>query len=191
MRKRIILINVFALAIVIYLARINYLYNNSYAPKKLSYKMQENVQIESDYFNNSSEKMNGYSITVLNTELVSVEEFKRKYSNYTNRMNAEYVYLITACFKNENNQDGDAAGIDLAHYILQEKSYINFLDREAYALVNGFDTIKFSLRVNTEYEIIIPFHIDLDYINVKRLRTGSPKLILSLYPHKKMIDLLK
>ena len=78
-------------------------------------------------------------------------------------MNAEYIYLVKARFRN--------------------------MDKQAYKLINGFNSIKFSLRYNSEIDIIIPFHVDAEYINVEKLCVGKPMLIVSLYPHKKIIEL--
>ncbi len=175
--------------IIIYTIRVIYVSNHSLAPEIITYNIGDEVAIENDYFDNSSEKMNGYSVTVLDAKIMPIEEFENLYNNYNNNMNAEYMYLLKVRFKNTDNSYGNNAGIDLGQYILQESSYINFIDREAYDLINDFDSIKFSLRLNSEMELIIPYHIDPFYINIKKLRKGNPQLVVSLYPHKKVIRL--
>lgn len=189
MRHRIIITILLLILITTYISRVYYVNSHTYAPDELPYKMNSEVQIENDYFDSSSELMNGYSVTVLDNDIISVDEFQQQYHDYKNRMNAEYICLVKARFKNVDNDLGDNAGIDLGHYILQEESYINFMDKEAYELINGFSSIKFSLRLNSEIDIIIPFRVDTEYINVEKLKIGNPTLIVSLYPHKKIIEL--
>ncbi len=110
---------------------------------------------------------------------------------YTNETFSEYMYLVNVRFKNINNQYDNNAGINLGQYILQETSYINFIDQEAYGLINDFDSIQFSLRINSEKEFIIPFQIDSFYIDKNQLKKGNPQLVISLYPHKKVVELKK
>ena len=189
MKNKIIIAISLFIIITAYISRVYYVNLHTYAPNEISYKMNTEVQIENDYFDSSSEIMNGYSVTVLDNEIIPVDEFQQQYHDYKNKMNAEYIYLVKARFRNVDNNLGDSAGIDLRHYILQEESYINFMDKEAYKLINGFNSIKFSLRYNSEIDIIIPFHVDAEYINVEKLCVGKPMLIVSLYPHKKIIEL--
>ena len=54
---------------------------------------------------------------------------------------------------------------------------------------NEFDYAGFSLSPAQEREFIIPFGINEDYININRLNTGETRLVVSLYPNKKMINL--
>ena len=56
-------------------------------------------------------------------------------------------------------------------------------------LINEFDYAGFSLSPAQEREFIIPFGINEDYININRLNTGETRLVVSLYPNKKMINL--
>lgn len=189
MKRRIIALILLFGIITAFTMRVIYVNSHSLAPELISYKMNTKIEIEDDFFDNSSENMNGYSITILDTEIIPIDEFQKQYSDYNNDMNAEYIYLVRVCFENENNNYGNSAGINLGQYILQEGSYINFIDREAYELINGFDSIKFSLRINSEMEMVIPFHVDSRYINVNKLKTGQPTLVVSLYPHKKVIIL--
>lgn len=177
------------LVIIMYTARVIYINKHCIEPELIKYKIGDEAAIENDYFDNSSEKMNGYTVTVLGTEIIPMDEFKNRYNNYANETNSEHMYLVNVRFKNINNQYGNNTGIDLGQYILQESSYINFIDREAYSLINDFDSIQFSLRMNSEMEFILPFHIDSFYIDKNRLKKGNPQLVISLYPHKKVIEL--
>lgn len=177
------------LIIIMYTVRVIYVNKHCIEPELIKYRIGEEVSIEDDYFDNSSEKMNGYTVTVLGTEVIPMDEFKKKYNNYVNETFSEYMYLVNVRFKNINNQYGNNAGIDLGQYILQETSYINYIDQEAYELINDFDSIQFSLRMNSEMEFILPFQIDSFFIDKNQLKKGNPQLVISLYPHKKVVEL--
>ena len=171
-----------------YIGRVSYVYNHSVKAKSVYYSIGEEVEIGDDYFDTSQERMKGYSVTMLDYEVVSIEEFKERYPDYHNERKAEYMCMIKARFRNIDNNYGNAAGIDLGQYILQNRAYINFIDRDAYPLINGFDSLKFALRVNTEKEMILPYHIDSLYISASKLKNGDSQLVVSLYPNKKIIS---
>ena len=159
MKNKLIAIILLLVIIIIYIVRVVYINTHNLAPKNVSYKIGDVVDLNNDYFDNSLEKMDGYSISVLNTDIISINDFMQKYNGYNNEMNADYMYLLNVEFRNIDNDYGTNAGIDLGQYILQESSYINFIDREAFSLINGFDNIKFALRRNSKKELIIPFHM--------------------------------
>jgi len=189
MKKKISFIIVLIILTIIYVIRLLYINNNTLAPELTTYNIGEEVSIENDFFDNSSEKMNGYSLVVKDTNIISIDDFKSRYSTFKNEMHADYICLVKVIFKNNDNEFGESAGINLEQYILQEKSYINFPDREAFQLINSIDSLMFSLRVDSEKELIIPFDINNNYIDVKKLKSGVPSLVVSLYPHKKIIKL--
>ncbi len=189
MKNKISVISISLLLVIVYISRVIYVNSNTIAPEIVKYKIGDEVPIEDDFFDQSSEKMNGYSIKVTDTDILTIDEFESKYGEYENEFHAEYIYIVTAIFKNSNNSLGESAGIDLGQYILQQNSYINFIDREAYELINEFDSIKFALRENSEMEFVIPFDINSMYIDIEELKSGDPTLVVSLYPHKKVIKL--
>lgn len=189
MKKKISFIIIFVILIIVYTIRLLYINNNTFVPELITYNIGEEVSIENDFFDNSSEKMNGYSLVVKDTNVISIDDFKSEYSTFENEMHADYIYLVKVVFKNNDNEFGESAGINLGQYILQKNSYINFPDKEAFQLINSIDSLMFSLRVNSEKELIIPFDMDTNYIDVKKLKSGVPSLVVSLYPHKKIIKL--
>ena len=186
-----IFVTIISIILVIsYITRLIYINNKTFAPKIITYSIGEEVPIEDDFFDSSFEKMNGYSLTVTDTKIVSIDEFKSEYSEFKNQMNAEYICLVKVTFRNNDNAFGEGAGINLEQYMIQEKSYINLPDKEAFRLINGFDSLMFSLRLNSEKELIIPFDINTDYIDIKKIKSGNTSLVVSLYPHKKVISFL-
>ena len=188
MKKFIIIFTAVAIS-VIYIIRVFYINNNSYAPKIKKYNSSETVPIENDFFDSSNEKMNGYSVKLLNTELLTINEFESQYGSINNELQADYIYLVKVLFINDDNGYGKNAGIDLTQYILRETSYINFINREVYSMVNDFKSLSFSLRMNSEKEFIIPFGINCNHIDIDRIKNGSPELVISLYTNKKSVKL--
>lgn len=189
MKHKIIVIALSIITVISYVARVVYININSFAPEVTAYSLGNEVPIENDFFDSSSEKMNGYSVIVLDTEMVSIDKFQSEYSDFKNELHAENIYLVKVLFKNIDNALGENAGINIGQYMIQNGSYINFVDRETYELINGFDTLAFCLRTNSEKEFILPFDINSQYIDAETLRSGNTTLIVSLYPHKKIIKL--
>ena len=128
MKNKLIAIILLLVIIIIYIVRVVYINTHNLAPKNVSYKIGDVVDLNNDYFDNSLEKMDGYSISVLNTDIISINDFMQKYNGYNNEMNADYMYLLNVEFRNIDNDYGTNAGIDLGQYILQESSYINFIE---------------------------------------------------------------
>ena len=180
------------LLVLIYIVRVTGVNNDEIYPVYQTYNLNDEVSIETDFFNNSNERMNGYTVMVSETELLSVSDFKKQYNvnNEDILANAEYILLINVHFKNNSNKLAENAGIDLAQYNLQESSYINFVERDVYPIVNKHDSLAFSLELNSEAEIVLPFSLNTSQLNINRFINGNPRLVVSLYPHKKAINLI-
>lgn len=162
-----------------------------YASTEKFYNIGDEVPLEKDFFFNIGESAEGYSITVLDTYYLPVDEFKKQYNITDNSFLefSEYVYMIKANFKNNNSTTSENTGISINRLVLQESSFISYPDTKAFMLINEFDYAGFSLSPAQEREFIIPFGINEDYININRLNTGETRLVVSLYPNKKMINL--
>lgn len=162
-----------------------------YASAEKFYNIGDEVPLEKDFFFNIGESAEGYSITVLDTYYLSVDEFKKQYNITDNSFLefSEYVYMIKANFKNNNSTTSENTGISINRLVLQESSFISYPDTKAFMLINEFDYAGFSLSPTQEREFIIPFGINEDYININRLNTNETRLVVSLYPNKKMINL--
>lgn len=162
-----------------------------YASAEKFYNIGDEVPLEKDFFFNIGESAEGYSITVLDTYYLPVDEFKKQYNITDNSFLefSEYVYMIKANFKNNNSTTSENTGISINRLVLQESSFISYPDTKAFMLINEFDYAGFSLSLAQEREFIIPFGINEDYININRLNTGETRLVVSLYPNKKMINL--
>lgn len=152
------------------------------------------VPIEKDFFYNSDEDMDGYTITVLNAELVSVEDFLQRYNaseqaeilgNYT-----DYIYTVRISVENQNNSFTDEKGIALGLYHLKGTDYVLSLEDTCYQIANpDMPGTSFSLKQGTSMELILPFNVMSSQTSQKHVLNDPPKLQISLYPHQKLIEL--
>lgn len=193
MKNRLFIVIALVLIIIIYMTRVIKINSKMSYPVTVEYTSNQNVPIECDYFDNSYENMDGYSVRVSETQLFTAYEFSSNYDvdNMGDIKPEDYILLIRTVFINDDNDYKERAGINLHQYILQESSYICFPERNLYGIVNGFDSMAFSLRKHSEFEIIIPYRINSDHININRIKNENPKLVVSLYPHKKSINLME
>ncbi len=191
--KKIICSIVLLLFAVLFALRFHYINSNQSYPIHQNYKMTDDVPLENDFFVSANENMDGYSIKVVSTELLTYDEFMERYHVEAEKEEAfetaDHILLVTADFSNISNNQGENAGINLHHYILQSRSYINYVDREAFAYVNDFNVLSFCLREKSEKRIVIPFRIYKGHISMERFYSGHPELVVSLYPYKKGIEL--
>ena len=162
-----------------------------YATEELNYSVGEEIPFENDFFFNSGDNSNGYSVTVLDKNYMNTDEFKEKYGSDDEDLLgfSDYVYLVRINVKNISNNKGEAKGVDISRFLLQESSFICYPDKEAFFLANDFDSPGFSLSPGKEREFIIPFGIISEYNDIERLENKDTKLVISLYPHKKMVSL--
>ena len=186
---------VFICCIIVFIlsaVRVYSINSKEYYPIELKYKLNECISLEGDFFNSINEKMDGYFITVLGTEIIPIEDFIKTYealdTDYFN--NQDYVYLVTANFNNVSNELNQEAGINLDEYIIQNGAYINYIERDVFSYVNDFDSYRFCLSPNTEKKVVIPFTISEQFINIDEFQNGEPQLVVSLYPHKKVVSLI-
>ncbi len=187
-KSKVILFTILIISMSAYIVRVAFvnINFNTLSSEEITYKLDDEVPIENNYFNSSVENADGYTIKVLSTEFVSMDEFQAEHKDFVSDLFAENVLLVKVLVRNVDNTNG---GINFGYYLIQEGSYISFLNRDAYPFVNKHDTLMFSIKPNTEMEFVLPFNIDSNYIDIEKLKSGTPTLVVSLYPHKKVIEL--
>ena len=189
--KNVILRIAISILVVAYILRVYFVNTTHPFPVTQKYEMGAEVAIENDFVDSSDENMNGYTVTVLDTELLTINEFVEHYEieDSSEYDYLEYVYLVSVRFRNVSSECGERGGINLSRYILQKTSFITYMDQDIYKMTNGIDIYSFSLRLGTEKDLIIPFGIDTEYIDVQQIEDGTLELVISAYPHKKTIKL--
>lgn len=177
---------------ILFAVRVYAINSKEYYPIELKYKLNECVSLEGDFFNSINENMDGYFITVLGIDIIPIEDFIKTYealdTEYFHKQ--DYVYLVTVNFNNVSSELNREAGINLDEYIIQNGAYINYIERDVFSYVNDFDSYRFCLSPNSEKKVVIPFTISEQFINIDEFQNGEPQLVVSLYPHKKVVSLI-
>lgn len=190
MKKRVF---IFLIIIIIIIGTMRiYSINSVYHyPITLNFELNEEVNLEGDFFNSISEDMTGYSISVISTKLITIDNFLEEHKELDTEYfrNQDYVYLITANFKNSSNEFNNNSGINLNEYIIQNGAYINYIEHDIFPYVNDFQSFQFCLSPNSNKNVVIPFTISEQFIDIEKFKTGNPQLVVSLYPHKKSISI--
>ncbi len=160
------------------------------------YNKGETVSIGNNFFeNNSIEKMDGYTIKVLESKLITADEYiKEKNLKKENLIFADinYFYLVTVAVKNETNDFVGQYGLDFNMCFLQGKNYLLRIDNSAYDAenpdMNG--SLSFSLKKGDEKKFVLPFFVLPDSSpSYERIKSDTPKFVVSLYPNKKMLNI--
>lgn len=118
--KKFILPAVISLLVLGWAVRVYSINADLDLPQKIVYPLGEIVPIENDYFDYEFEDMDGYSVQVLRSELVSAKEFLDRY-NAGDRLSelgpySDYVYAIEITVTNTNNPYTNEKGIALLLY---------------------------------------------------------------------------
>lgn len=189
--KKVTIITVALVLIMLYAWRFHYINSQVLYPVEIIYGKNEEAEIGNNFFNSNSEKMNGYSVTVKDKEIMDIKDFLSKYNVEKTEAfeNNDYICLVTVDFRNFSNKAGENAGINVGEYMITNKGYMNYCDRTAYEYVNDYKSLLFSLREGTSKEFIIPFTISEDAITKEEFIKGDPQLVISLYPVQQSIML--
>ena len=152
---------------------------------------EKEVDIGNNFCDSAQEKMNGYSIEIIGTELYPMSDFYTKYNVSQEELDDyyDYIYLVKVKFKNNTNDMGEKIGISLFNYVITNNSFMTFSDLKMYKYVNDFSELNFSLKKGTDKVITLPYSISNKKIDINKFKKGNPQLIISLYPTRKAISL--
>lgn len=191
MKKKVFAVVFLAAAAAACGLRINSVNSAAGYPVIQEYSVGDEVLMENDFFDSLDEAADGYSIKVTGKEILTREEFCQKYGADNDELdeNSDYLYLINLNVRNINNSNGSKNGINLRHFIFQNRGYITYLDDTAYPYVNDFKDYSFCLKYNTDKDFVMPIGINADQLSISDLENGDSKLVVTLYPHKKSISL--
>ncbi len=171
-------------------------------PTVEAYSMQEKVAYGKDYFRRSDNILDGYTVTVLSTEIVPYEEYVQKQKiTLPERMTdetgkflyrPEYVYDVEVRFSNTDNESG---AIDMFDTLLVNGDALMLrVDADLwdcmYPQLAG--SYSFRLRPHTEMVFHLPFVVEAVYSErypAERVQNEEMALVISQYPVKKVIKL--
>ena len=194
MKKMRIIISVMLILSAAWGIRFYFVNKDVASPVIQVYEKGEEVPIENDFFNYASEDMDGYTVTVLDAELVPVADFLQKYKAEAQAENlgifTDYIYMVRISIANRYNPHNGEKGIALQQYALHGPDYVLSLEDTCYQIANpDMPGTSFSLREGTDMEITLTFDVISKIISVQHLINEVPKLMITQYPHQKMIDI--
>lgn len=165
------------------------------APVIQVYSKGEEVPIGEDFFNYASEDMDGYTVTVLDAELLPVGDFLQKYNAEDQAENlglfTDYIYTVRISVANRHNPYTGEKGVALQQYVLHGTDYVLSLEDTCYQNANpDMPGASFSLREGTDMELTLTFDVISKSTSVQHILDDSPKLMITQYPHQKMISIL-
>jgi len=192
--KKILLITLAACLTVAWSVRFYFVNQSIDAPVVQVFPKGVEVPVEKDFFISSDEDMDGYTVTVLDAELLPVKDFLQRY-NATDQVDTlgnftDYIYMVRVSVGNQNNPFTDEKGIALSLYYLKGTDYVLSLEDICYRIANpNMPGTSFSLRQGTSMELVLPFDVMSSQTSRKHILNDPPKLQISLYPHQKLIEL--
>lgn len=192
--KKIILPAVILLLAAGWGARVHSVNADLDLPQKTVYPLGDIVPVEHDYFDYESEDMDGYSVQVLRSELVTAEEFLDRY-NAGERLSelgpySDYVYAVEITVTNSSNPYVNEKGIALLLYNLVGKNYILSIDDVCFGMANPhMPGLSFSLQQNASKTILLPFIVMGWQNDYNDLLENPPMLQITQYPHQKMLEI--
>ena len=157
--------------------------------------MEQWVEYGDNFYDKARENRNGYSVKVVDAEVVGFDEFL-KHNNISvykdeELFKPEYIYDVTVIVKNKNNTDSGISMIDTTLNSINNIMQVDFDIFDAlYPQLNG--SISFSVKPGTEMEFHFPFVVanadfekicDYDYLS-----NNTFYLNLSQYPIENSIE---
>lgn len=197
-KKLFLILGLFLLLLIT--GRIAYVNFTAYHFKETIYPINEWVPLDGDFFYTSAENTEGYFVRVSDAEILSYEEFMRKFGftpDYLSNDSQKDVVLVRVDFKNIDNSDG---GIFIRDYNILNASFSAYYAKsDLYMqLANpNFDTSAEGITLLPGTEATL----NLVYTTVSRAdgvtfleeHRGDDSIVMylniSLYPTKKMIAL--
>lgn len=172
--------------------RIYYVNQNIDLPVRLEYKIGEVVPFEEDFNDDSNRIAKGYTIQVVESEMLTKEAFYEKYNpteNPEGELFKEYFYVIKAVFGNEDNTQGEECGIALDQVPLVGVNSWIMIDAHMFEVMNpSMPGLGFSLNPGTTKEVLLPYGIiPSSHGEYKYLKKHPPMLQITQYPHEKRI----
>lgn len=205
MKKVIFGIAAIALGVLVVI-RIESVNKNITYPEIKEYGMQEEAPIGDNIFMEDYEKMDGYSVTAEEVELLTYDEFLEKFQydeeaqgqlyEKDDMVYPEMVYNVKVKIKNNNKEDDPDKGIDFQNYVVYGEDFQLQISAQLYAVANPdmeSGQMSFRLRPATEMEFYLPFYFSpsrkIEPLQIEEVLNSKLYLPISLYPEQRQIVL--
>lgn len=189
-----IYVGIAVILLIIVFARIFYVNSVS---EKASYEIipiGEKAEIGDNFFENSTENMNGYIITVKNAEIISADKYLEQHGKLITDQPYSLLqnyYLVTVNIKNVDNEFVGEKGIDFLRWYIQGSDYILRIEDYAYSLANESlgGSFQFSLNQNKDMDFVLPFYMFSSDHPYNKIENDTSYLVISDYPTKLMLKI--
>ena len=171
-------------------------------PEVVTWMPGEEVDLDKNYFYDTYEICEGYSVCVNDVQLLTCEEFVRKYGCGDSEIKKitdycsvfpDMVYDVSITVKNKNKERQET-GINFYDYNIYSKDYILSIDSYLYELANAEkknQSPMFSLRPESELTFNLPYGVStnssVSYLSEDVLRKSRVYLLVSMYPIQNQI----
>lgn len=171
-----------------------------------TYSMNEVVPFEDDFFYEPDRLRSSYDIEVLSARVMTVEDYLDEIGKNEEELlkakdedsiSTPYIYDVEVRIRNheleQSNRGLNMVSIQLC--TIDEKYQV---DHELFHMLypqSDPNSLGFRLVPNSEMEVHLPFHV-LDYVaerenlTVEKIKDKYTYLLLSMYPVKKMIEII-
>lgn len=185
-------------------ARISYINRGISYPPVHVFAMGEDVPLENNIMTDDYENMMGYSVSVDEADILSYDEFLKKYQ-YSEKTDGqlfqkneltypEMVYDLKVVIKNNNTEDFEDRGIDFRMYRLTALDFQLQISNTLYAIANPSmenGEMTFRLLPKDEMEFHLPFYFTptspLEPIKTEELRNTKLYLPVCYFPEQRQI----
>lgn len=197
-RKRIAVTVAIALSILFGI-RVYMVNRDIQLPAVQTYHKGEVVPFGEDFTNSSEDNSNGYTIRVVDYELLSSDDFYEAYElnesvDSVDRIMMEYFCLVRVIIGNEGKgEEADTArGIELLQIPLVGKNYYMIMNEMIFQMLNtDMPGSSFSLRPGTSKELLLPYAaVPGTHLDYRSLEKNPPELKITEYPNRKKIALV-
>lgn len=165
------------------------------------YPMGEMVSFEDNYFYQGNEIRDQYAIRADSAVVMPVEEYldsvgltKETVWPEGNSLITDIVAVEVTIRNNNTDTENDNQYFDLFNTNIMSQGDVYQMDHELlWAMYPKLDQSTFGFRVapGTEYTMVLPFHVlDWQQTNSEKIKQKETYLLLSMYPEKKMIQVI-
>lgn len=192
--RKMIKIIISLLVVIIISARIYWVNHGIMEVKEQIYPMGYSVPYEKDFTVHSNEIIEGYYITVKNSEIITAKEFaNRYYQGNIERVDpfVQYYYMVDIEVRNEDNQDIGEKGVNLSEMPLVGINYMMVVSYDAFWDVNpDLPGLGFSVKPGTSVDTTLAYQvIPQTHATYEQLVKDPPKLQITEFPVRKLLEI--
>ena len=165
-------------------------------PETITYAEREIVPFENDFFWQEKENSSGYEVCVLSSYIKEYSEYMSELGETENYLDEGYrpdfIYVLEVLVKNTNTDEEVGRGfdfIDMRVQAINETLQVNLrLFELLYPDLGAVD--GFRIRPGTEKVMTLPYtrsYAQNGFETLDEMKSKQFYLLLSMFPHKKMI----